>query len=522
MTNIETAKSCMALGDINGDGESKLVLVDFAKNQCRLKLLKGLTLITDAFLPDEPAGVVAFMEENGHLPSIAVAIGSSLLIYRNMKPYYRCNVESMDLDPSEVQLWKAAKEGQIGAEQLFEELQLTNTLITCVSTIKKNSTESSAPDVLLIGTESGSIYWIDTTAFNVVGHCRILDRIPEMILTMGEFELESRYMIALRDGDLAVLKRNQENKFSKTIINIRSFPLAMAKSKTNVVIATKSRKLIFFSTKMQKTSEIQFEEDIVDLETFYYEPRLYSGVFVAFKEKINLYIDGSLMDSLKSENVDWIKFGKFGREEAVLIIGHLYEGITVMNFRRTAVLFEINQNVGPPTAQFNKLRLPKKSKTFVDLSMRERQDPQKIHTTYQRDLFMLRLQIARSFAELTTTNSGMLPSRESEKMEISCEIHGFGPQFRINIRLIASGEVMDEKRWIGFTFDKREYQMQKELIPLAKIVPRVPWIYSNSVTCLHPEKGLQSEVKVVILSEKKRAPLWMTKFEMPVSEQNIV
>lgn len=124
MTNIETAKPCMALGDINGDGENKLVLVDFATNQCRLKLLKGLTLVTDTFLPDEPAGVVTFMEENATLPSIAVAVGSSILIYRNMKPYYRCNIESMDLDPSELQLWKGAKEGSVGAEQLFEGLQV--------------------------------------------------------------------------------------------------------------------------------------------------------------------------------------------------------------------------------------------------------------------------------------------------------------------------------------------------------------------------------------------------------------
>ena len=114
----------MALGDINGDGENKLVLVDFAGQQCRLKLLKGLTLVTDTFLPDEPAGVVAFMEENANLPSIAVAIGASILIYRNMKPYYRCNVESMDLDPSEVNLWKGVKDGYVNSDQLFEGLQV--------------------------------------------------------------------------------------------------------------------------------------------------------------------------------------------------------------------------------------------------------------------------------------------------------------------------------------------------------------------------------------------------------------
>ena len=142
--------------------------------------------------------------------------------------------------------------------------------------------------------------------------------------------------------------------------------------------------------------------------------------------------------------------------------------------------------------------------------------------TYQRDLFMLRLQITRSFAELTTTNAGMLPSKETEKMDISCEVNGFGPFFRINLRIISAGEIPDERRWIAFTFDKQEYQTEKELIPILRIVPNIPWIYSNAVTCLHPGKGLQGEIKVFILGEKKRSPLWMTKFDMPVSEQNMI
>ena len=135
---------------------------------------------------------------------------------------------------------------------------------------------------------------------------------------------------------------------------------------------------------------------------------------------------------------------------------------------------------------------------------------------------MLRLQIARSFAELTKTNTGMLPSRETEKMDISCEVNGFGPFFRITLKILSTGEISEGRRWIGFTFNKQEYHMEKELIPLMRIVPNIPWVYSNPVTCLHPEKGIQGEVKVFIMSEKRKYPLWMTRFDMPVSEQNII
>lgn len=56
-TGITSIKDCVSANDVTGDGDYKLVIADFAETQCRLKLLKGLNFITDAHLPDEPAGV---------------------------------------------------------------------------------------------------------------------------------------------------------------------------------------------------------------------------------------------------------------------------------------------------------------------------------------------------------------------------------------------------------------------------------------------------------------------------------
>uniref|UniRef100_A0A914PXV2 Bardet-Biedl syndrome 1 N-terminal domain-containing protein n=1 Tax=Panagrolaimus davidi TaxID=227884 RepID=A0A914PXV2_9BILA len=123
-TGIVSIKDCVSTNDITGDGDHKLVIVDFAETQCRLKLLKGLNFITDAHLPDEPAGVVTFYSEDSQMPCVAVAIGNSLLIYRNMKPYYRCNVDPVDLNPTEISLWTAAMEKQIGVGTLVEGLSV--------------------------------------------------------------------------------------------------------------------------------------------------------------------------------------------------------------------------------------------------------------------------------------------------------------------------------------------------------------------------------------------------------------
>uniref|UniRef100_A0A914XYE6 Bardet-Biedl syndrome 1 N-terminal domain-containing protein n=1 Tax=Panagrolaimus superbus TaxID=310955 RepID=A0A914XYE6_9BILA len=439
-TGIESIKDCVSTNDITGDGDHKLVIVDFAETQCRLKLLKGLNFMTDAHLPDEPAGVVTFYSEDSQMPCVAVAIGNSLLIYRNMKPYYRCNVEPVDLNPSEISLWNAAMEKQIGVSTLVEGLTGT----------------------------------------------------PDKIVCIGEFDSEWRLFVAIREGDCTILRKKPSNSnILRTNLNLRNYVTAICQTQTQIVIACRNNQLIF---------------SIIDLEAFHYRPRLYSGALVAFRNRIDLYIDGQVIDTLKFDcPIKWLKYGKMGREEAVLIVGHKDTAIGLHVFRRTAVLENSKQQAGPPDAQTRRMNVPKKTKIYVEQCIRERENTSRIFTTYQRDLFMLRLQISRSFAEMTNKNAGMLPTKDSEKLDVNLELNGFGPNFRINLTITPSMELPFHKRWIAFSYDKNEYKMDADLIPLSRIISNATMSYTNSVEC-----------------ENRKAPLWMTKFEMPVSEQSFV
>jgi hypothetical protein len=40
-----------------------------------------------------------------------------------------------------------------------------------------------------------------------------------------------------------------------------------------LVFATRKRRLVFFSQKCRRQNSMQFEEDIMDIEQFYYEPK---------------------------------------------------------------------------------------------------------------------------------------------------------------------------------------------------------------------------------------------------------
>jgi len=47
----------------------------------------------------------------------------------------------------------------------------------------------------------------------------------------------------------------------------------------------------------------------------------YEGVLVALGNEINLYIDQLRVDTIRMDRpIEWIKFGRMGREEGVLVI----------------------------------------------------------------------------------------------------------------------------------------------------------------------------------------------------------
>lgn len=129
MTGIYTSKECVAVGDISGTNEFKMVLVDSSSEQDRLMLMKDLTVVADSAVSETPAGIVVFISDAGHNPCVAVAISGSLLIYRNMKPYYRFNLPQTEMDPVENELWDGALARRITPKELFDGLTVSYLMV---------------------------------------------------------------------------------------------------------------------------------------------------------------------------------------------------------------------------------------------------------------------------------------------------------------------------------------------------------------------------------------------------------
>ncbi len=105
LAQLYTFSSGIALADLSGDGDHKLFIADLGtgKYNMTLKVYKGVTLFKENTLVDLPTAVVPFFmdQTEPRIPAIAVASGSSVFVYRNLKPYYKYNLPDMEISETE-------------------------------------------------------------------------------------------------------------------------------------------------------------------------------------------------------------------------------------------------------------------------------------------------------------------------------------------------------------------------------------------------------------------------------------
>uniref|UniRef100_A0A7E4V3X9 BBS1 domain-containing protein n=1 Tax=Panagrellus redivivus TaxID=6233 RepID=A0A7E4V3X9_PANRE len=589
--NIETIKQNIAVGNFSS-GEASLIVVDSPYGAAkRLVHMKGLTLASDVALPSEPVGIVPFVVDNGVAPCVAVAIQSSLLVYRNMRPYYRYNIpfsEGEDLPPGEAYLWEQAvvKEA-IDAEKLNQNLTeirlsngilkmsfqsqffltstpqiqamilaeaietyknlgkrptLNNVTITCLTTMKKDASVDEV-DVLVIGTDLGKIYFVDGQTYQLLEKIQLPpDFTPYKLITAGEFMEDSEFHLFVicrgREEVLLLTKSSNNGIHVKKEIYLKSFVVTAVVTKMkHIVFGTRDQRLLWYNLKGKKQKELQLTDRIIDMEVFYHDARNYSGILIAFPQKVEIHLEPSYMclDTLKIfeeshiQSISWIKYGKYGREPEVLLVGFGLpvdkcsdnSGMAIYMFRRTATLEAVGI-VGPPVPK-RKLQIPKRTKVFVENAEREINNAKHMHASYQRDMFLLRLKITKEYHNLSLQSHGAVPmSSEAEAFDISLDINGFGPSFLINIKLRANAEMPEKptKRYFVFKYDHSLYHFDYTIIPVPDILHQNNEItFANNVKCLNPEKDLRGDVKVYLINALKRPPVWQTSFEMPLSEK---
>ncbi|XP_018544140.1 Bardet-Biedl syndrome 1 protein [Lates calcarifer] len=558
VAGLYTFSSCVDLADLSGDGESRLVVGDLGSGSSgmKLKVYRGTALMSESTLLDLPAGLVAFFMDlhEPRIPAVAVASGPCVYVYKNLRPYFKFTLPGLEVNSLEQDVWQQAREGQIDPLTLKEMLEgvrkkadiplsvrslrflsletsdmdefvqlhkqqpiRRQTVITCIGTLKKSTADEDGVSCLVIGTESSDVYVLDPEAFIILSKMS-LPAAPTMMDVTGQFDVEFRITAACRNGNIYILRRESDKP--KYCIELSSHPVGLVRVGKNVVVGCTDESLQGFTQKGKKLWRTILPAPITTMAAMDLPTRGFQAVLVGLANcEVQLYRDKNLLSTIKTPDVvTSICFGRYGREDGTLIMTTKGGGLIVKILKRTAAFDDKDSAPGPPLAQSVRLNVPKKTKLYVDQTLRERENGLAMHRAFQMDLSRLRLAAAKAYVKALESSLTPMSSSLTEPLKMNAVVQGLGPSFKLTLNVqntAACRPVMNLA--ISFLYDESLYRMRNPYMKIPLLVPGLIYPVETFVECTS-DKGISDIIKVFILHEGKSSPLLTAHINMPVSE----
>ncbi|EGT57560.1 hypothetical protein CAEBREN_25891 [Caenorhabditis brenneri] len=522
---IHCPSTCVTLGPLLADNESMLIIAHGGHRgvNMKLKVFQGLSQHSESSLADMPTAIMHFVNELFTVPSsvinsdeqeawskFAVVPVNPDKLFNKLKDI--CDrVSFSNLTPMSQTYLMSEREEQLALIDKFGAKIANTASITCITKMMKSMAESL--DILIIGTEHCNLYFLDSQAFTLLHEVK-LSSVPVSLCAYGSFDVDYRVFVQTRDSLIFSVKRDEENH--QPIIVSQSMITSMVLMNKIIVYTTSDNLITFASFRGKKINTVKCKDKVKMLEPFSYTQKQLSAVIAVFEKEIRLYNDQYMLDVVQYEKpLAWVKFGLYGREDATLIVCFKDGTIAVQIFRRTAQFEKQDYNYVPPSHAL-KLAIPKKTKIFIDQTQRELEYGNKIHQAYQKNLFNLKFKIAENYQQLAQTATASVSTTTVLPMDISVDIHGFGPNFRMTVHLLSKQTLYD--MFLSMINDPDLYEIDKPLMPVSILTPGNTYDFTTMIVCKDPEKAQNSEIRVLLVHQKRATPIVTAVIKMPFSE----
>ena len=347
-------------------------------------------------------------------------------------------------------------------------------------------------------------------------HCEICFHL------LGLFDVEYRIVVACRDGKVYSLKRG--SKIAKACIELTSQAVGLERIGKNILVGCMDNTLVCYSTKGKKLWTVYLPSSITTMALMDHRARGFKAVLLGLSNgEVRTYKDKFLVNTLQvNDAVTAAKFGRFGREESALILVTKSGGLHVKILKRTANFEGKDLTPGPPAAQSVKLNVPRKTKLFVDQTLRERESGISMHRMFQHDLYLLRLTAARSYVSALQKSLNPISSSALEPLKLAAQVQGIGPAFKLTMNLQnISQSTAVTNLLITFQYNDSLYSLAKPSITVPLLVPGLMHAYDTLVECIS-DKGISDNIKVFVLHQGKSIPIITAVINMPVSEALVI
>jgi len=512
-------------------------------------------------LLDVPCAVQCFYHEvaTPPIPTLAVASGHQVYIYRYMRPYLKFTLPPVEIDPVEVEIWEEVRKDAIDVRSAHQKLTnarengtvLSNhsidflaiedtdqqqdlvkrtkgsllqqqTSITCMEVLKQNMDDPTAVSMLVLGTENKMVYILDSSALNIAMKVE-LDAVPSFISVLGLYDVEYRITVACRDGNIYTIKNGQ---VLSTVIELETQPVGLVRHDKNIYVGCMDNVIHCFHFKGKKNHSIYLPCPISCMNLLQItRSRTAKALVVALNNgEVRLYNGKHLITTSKTNDVvTGIALGTFGREEGSMVLSFQSGALMVKILQRNANLDVSSTTPGPPPEQDIPLDVPKKTKLYVEQTSREREQAIDMHRTFQRDLCKLRLSTARAYVNLLGAGHGPMSAAGGAQVRLNAQVVGMGPQFKIVGRVQNAGVHAVYDVQMMCATNPNLYRVPRPCFYLPILVPQQVYVVEIPITCLD-ENGGTDCVRLFLCSQGEGAnqPIISAIVNMPISEQPVI
>uniref|UniRef100_A0A670YY80 Bardet-Biedl syndrome 1 n=1 Tax=Pseudonaja textilis TaxID=8673 RepID=A0A670YY80_PSETE len=538
--------SCLVVGNFGSTG-----------HEMKLKVYQGTTLLSENTLPDLPTSVVSFLMELHEpcMPALAVASGPYIYVYKNLRPYFKFTLPLMEPNPMEKVVWDQAKEDKVdllSMKEMLEAIRTTyisltifsllhrfltlelsemesfvnqhkfqpikrQTVITCMATLKKNRVEEDAISCLVVGTENMEILILDPEAFTILSKVAI-PSMPAFLDIAGQFDVEYYLTVACRNGSVYILRR--DSKRPKYCIELSSQAVGLVRVQKNIMVACSDETLRGYNQKGKKLWAVTLSAAPVTLGLMDEKLQSFQAVLVSLANReIHVFRDKNLVNVIQVPDVvTSIAFGHYGREDNTLIMTTTGGGLIIKILKRNSTFHKGDATAGVPVTQSTKLNVPKKTKLYVDQTLRERECAVAMHQVFQTDLRRIRLTAARAYVRALECSMAPVSESLQEPLKLNAVVQGMGPTFKLCLNL----QNMSENRAIAnllvcFIYDENHYSVERPFFKAPMLIPGLNYRLATFVECLS-DQAISDVIKVFVLKEGISQPLLTAHISMPVSE----
>ena len=560
MAGADAFSSCICTADLAGDGEFRLVVATAMK---KMKVWNGTSLTSEHDLLEPPVAVCTFYPaepKSPKRPSLAIAAGTHVYIYRNLRPYYKFTLPALTVDEQEIEVWKMVRDGQIGANEAFDELanlrdagvSLTSrsldllamedgaageveqlraayctaqapeqlqhfTSITCMGSIKKNMDEWDATSCLFFGTESAELYVLNANG-SAVKTTTQLPSVPVFVASTGLLDVDYRIVVACRDGRVYTIKNDE---LSTVVIELETQPCGLVRTAKQIHVACMNQVIHCYHAKGKKAYSLYLPAEITCIESMEVtRTRAVRCLLVALaNNELRVYNEKHMVSKFDMmEPVRGLSFGRMGREDNTLILCTKGGCLQVKIMPRLANLEAVSQN-GPPPEQDIPLAVPKKTKLYVEQTQREREQAVDMHQAFQKDLLKLRLNTARAYVKVMKDGqSPVNDSFEGVTVRIQASVQGLGPLFKIRVHVVNTGtKPVYDVPILLVPSNPDMYDLEEVIMQCPALLPGLPWI--DAVKCKQKDPAAGAgEIRVIVATKTSPVPLITALIKMPLSE----